>query len=347
MVKPAAAVSSGRYVPPDGGHACPHHGRRPRRAFEAAHRPSLQTRDAVRRQVPHHRLRSVQLRELGHPPALSADPVQGALADSARSARVGATCAASSASSSRCSPRSSSSARHVVPRHRQLAFIRTSTCVRRPRARAGADPRRRPCLQDGLRSAAGVSRGEGRRYHRGRGGSAARAKRAQFGVHDGGSNPTASPRFAEKPARSRSDARDGTDVALASMGIYVFNAGLLDKLLTARCGQRPDSPHDFGRNIIPDARRHADMCSPIRSRTSSHARRTTGAMSAPWMRTTKPTWSWCGWTPNSISTTRQWPIWTYQRQAPPAKFVLDEECRRGMAVNSLVSGGCIVSRRQM
>jgi glucose-1-phosphate adenylyltransferase len=39
----------------------------------------------------------------------------------------------------------------------------------------------------------------------------------------------------------------------------------------------------------------------------------------------------------------EWPIWTYQEQLPPAKFVFDDKDRRGMAVNSMVSGGCVIS----
>src|SRR2546421_7957749 len=65
-----------------------HHGRRARGAAAGSHRASLQARDALRRQVPHHRLRAVELRELGDPPDLHSHAVQGAVADPARAARL-------------------------------------------------------------------------------------------------------------------------------------------------------------------------------------------------------------------------------------------------------------------
>ena len=61
------------------------------------------------------------------------------------------------------------------------------------------------------------------------------------------------------------------------------------------------------------------------------------------MPTTTPTSSWCTCKPELNIYDEDWPIWTYQVQQPPAKFVLDEDGRRGMAINSMVSGGCIIS----
>ena len=65
------------------------------------------------------------------------------------------------------------------------------------------------------------------------------------------------------------------------------------------------------------------------------------------MRSTKPTWSSSTSIPELNIYDEQWPIWTYQRQYPPAKFVLDDDGRRGMAINSMVSGGCIISGAQV
>ena len=61
------------------------------------------------------------------------------------------------------------------------------------------------------------------------------------------------------------------------------------------------------------------------------------------MPTTRPTSSWCTCAPELNIYDEDWPIWTYQVQQPPAKFILDEDGRRGMAINSMVSGGCIIS----
>ena len=77
--------------------------------------------------------------------------------------------------------------------------------------------------------------------------------------------------------------------------------------------------------------------------TSRRGRRITGATWATSTRFTRRTWSWSPLNPELNIYDHQWPIWTYQAQHPPAKFVLDEEGRRGMAVNSMVAGGCIIS----
>ncbi len=58
---------------------------------------------------------------------------------------------------------------------------------------------------------------------------------------------------------------------------------------------------------------------------------------------TKRTWNWSSLDPELNIYDHQWPIWTYQAQQPPAKFVLDDDGRRGMAVDSMVAGGCIIS----
>lgn len=146
--------------------------------------------------------------------------------------------------------------------------------------------------------------------------------------------------FIEKPAEPPSiPGRDG--VALASMGIYVFNAEHMYDLLE-RDAADPDSGHDFGKDIIPKAIRD--------SRVMAYPFRGTGLGSVAYWRdvgTVDAFWE------SNIDLTRvtpeldmydaKWPIWTYQEQLPPAKFVFDDEGRRGMAVDSLVSGGCIIS----
>lgn len=149
--------------------------------------------------------------------------------------------------------------------------------------------------------------------------------------------------FREKPANPDSIPGDPTQ-SLASMGIYVFNAAFLYEQLI-RDADDPDSVHDFGQNIIPHliskyrvyAHRFADSC--VNSADGKHYWRDVGTIDAYWeanMELTKVT-------PELNLYDSSWPIWTYQAQLPPAKFVFDSDDRRGNAVDSLVSGGCIIS----
>ena len=149
--------------------------------------------------------------------------------------------------------------------------------------------------------------------------------------------------FREKP--DNPDPMPGApDHALASMGIYVFNAAFLYEQLI-RDADDPNSVHDFGQDIIPHmidkyrvyAHRFADSC--VNSTGDKHYWRDVGTIDAYWeanMELTKVV-------PELNLYDRQWPIWTYQEQLPPAKFVFDNEDRRGLATDSLISGGCIIS----
>ena len=149
--------------------------------------------------------------------------------------------------------------------------------------------------------------------------------------------------FKEKPANPDSIPGDPTQ-SLASMGIYVFNAAFLYEQLI-RDADDPDSVHDFGQDIIPHlisryrvfAHRFADSC--VNSSDGKHYWRDVGTVDAYWeanMELTKVT-------PELNLYDSTWPIWTYQEQLPPAKFVFDSDGRRGEAVDSLISGGCIIS----
>ncbi|PZN31890.1 MAG: glucose-1-phosphate adenylyltransferase [Proteobacteria bacterium] len=147
-------------------------------------------------------------------------------------------------------------------------------------------------------------------------------------------------RFAEKPAEPEGiPGRE--DFALGSMGIYVFKANLLYRLLEEHA-RRPDTAHDFGRNIIPEAltslKVFAYPFQDVRTRVQ-HYWRDVGTVDAFY----EANMEMIQVHPELNLYDEQWPIWTYQRQYPPAKFVLDEEGRRGMAINSMVSGGCIIS----
>jgi glucose-1-phosphate adenylyltransferase len=135
------------------------------------------------------------------------------------------------------------------------------------------------------------------------------------------------------------------DKALASMGIYVFETKfLIDQL--KRDAADPNSTHDFGKDIIPyivkhgSARAHHFSRSCVRStQETAPYWRDVGTVDAYWEANIDLT----GVVPELDLYDRDWPIWTYGEITPPAKFVHDDEGRRGQAISSLVSGGCIVS----
>jgi glucose-1-phosphate adenylyltransferase len=150
--------------------------------------------------------------------------------------------------------------------------------------------------------------------------------------------------FLEKPA-DPPGMPDNADMALASMGIYVFETKfLIDQL--RRDAANPNSSRDFGRDIIPHlvehgkavAHRFADSC--IRSSDDAEVYwRDVGTIDAYW----QANLDLADPVPALNLYDRAWPLWTYSEISPPAKFVYDDDDRRGMAVDSLVSGGCIVS----
>ena len=150
--------------------------------------------------------------------------------------------------------------------------------------------------------------------------------------------------FVEKPADP--PAMPGKpDRALASMGIYVFNARYLYRELE-RDMQDPNSNHDFGKDIIPAmvktgvASAHPFDLSCVGTKPGAEPYwRDVGTIDAYWDANIDLTAT----DPMLNLYDKDWPIWTYQPQLPPAKFVHNAADRRGMAIESLVSGGCIVS----
>jgi len=148
-------------------------------------------------------------------------------------------------------------------------------------------------------------------------------------------------KFSEKPAAP--DALPGRpDTILASMGIYVFNPRLLQTVLAADAGNA-GSGHDFGKNILPEAieanrQVFAYPFQDVKTRAQSYWR-DVGTIDAFYDANLELVHV----RPELNIYDEDWPIWTYQLQHPPAKFILDEEGRRGMAINSMVSGGCIIS----
>ncbi len=138
---------------------------------------------------------------------------------------------------------------------------------------------------------------------------------------------------------------DMPDLALASMGIYVFRTAYLFELLRADAADN-ESSHDFGKDIIPGvvqtgkAVAHRFSTSCVRSVDEPQAYwRDVGTIDAYWEANIDLTTV----TPQLDLFDRDWPIWTYSELTPPAKFVHNEEGRRGLALNSLVCGGCIIS----
>ena len=147
-------------------------------------------------------------------------------------------------------------------------------------------------------------------------------------------------KFTEKPEQP--DPMPGSDSqALVSTGIYVFNTEFLFEQLN-RDADDSTSSHDFGHNIIPGSVKDCNVFAyPFQDpETGQRAYwRDVGTVDAFW----QANMELIGVMPELNLYDKHWPIWTYQEQLPPAKFVFDDEGRRGMAVDSMVSGGCIVS----
>src|SRR6187401_2527315 len=147
-------------------------------------------------------------------------------------------------------------------------------------------------------------------------------------------------RFAEKPPQPE-PMPGNSEAALASMGIYIFNAQLLEQLLLEDATDDLSS-HDFGKNIIPKAIEKLQVFAypfrNVRTRAQNYWR-DVGTVDAFY----EANLELVHVSPELNVYDEEWPIWTYQVQQPPAKFVLDEPGRCGMAINSLVAGGSIIS----
>jgi glucose-1-phosphate adenylyltransferase len=146
--------------------------------------------------------------------------------------------------------------------------------------------------------------------------------------------------FAEKP-ENPTPVPGRHDKALASMGIYVFNTAFLYEQLI-KDADDASSSHDFGHDIIPSLiEKYRIYTYPYRDVQSGQQAywRDVGTVDAFW----EANQELIGVTPELNLYDDEWPIWTYQEQLPPAKFVFDEDTRRGMAVDSMVSGGCLIS----
>ncbi len=150
--------------------------------------------------------------------------------------------------------------------------------------------------------------------------------------------------FLEKPAVPPSTP-DDDQMSLVSMGIYVFDWPLLRRLLKEDAAT-PDSTRDFGQDVIPalvrsgKAMGHRFDKSCVRHHPDAPAYwRDVGTVDAFWQANIDLT----AFDPELDLWDTGWPIWTYSESVPPAKFIHDEEARRGVAISSLVCGGCTIS----
>ncbi len=154
--------------------------------------------------------------------------------------------------------------------------------------------------------------------------------------------------FVEKPKDPPAMPND-PDHALASMGIYVFETEYLFRVMD-ECAADPDYGHDFGGDVIPRivknglAVAHPFSRSCVRTDNEDGSYwRDVGTVDAFWQANIDLT----DFDPDLDLYDTEWPIWTYSELTPPAKFIHNEEGRRGHAVSSMVSGGCIISGSQL
>lgn len=128
---------------------------------------------------------------------------------------------------------------------------------------------------------------------------------------------------------------------LASMGNYVFNADFLHEQLL-RDSEVSGSTRDFGNDVIPAMmKNHHIHAYPFRDPETGEKAywRDVGTLDSFW----EANMELISTSPQLNVYDKDWPLWTYQEQLPPAKFVFDEEVRRGAALQSMVAGGCIIS----
>lgn len=147
--------------------------------------------------------------------------------------------------------------------------------------------------------------------------------------------------FTEKPENPAS-MPENEQTSLASMGIYVFNTNFLIEQLI-HDADTPSSSHDFGKDLIPHivSHKYKAIAYPFRSEKTNRRIywRDVGTVDAFY----EANMELINVVPELNLYDTHWPIWTYQEQLPPAKFVFNDDDCRGVAVDSMVSGGCIIS----
>ena len=146
--------------------------------------------------------------------------------------------------------------------------------------------------------------------------------------------------FDEKPEKPNSiPGKPG--ICLASMGNYIFNTEFLYEQVI-KDSDTPGTQHDFGKNVIPSIiQDYRVYVYPFRDPATQKQAywRDVGTLDAFW----EANMELVSVTPQLNLYDKKWPIFTHQVQSPPAKFVFDEHDRRGAAIQSMVSGGCVVS----
>ncbi|MDH3389291.1 MAG: sugar phosphate nucleotidyltransferase, partial [Gammaproteobacteria bacterium] len=146
--------------------------------------------------------------------------------------------------------------------------------------------------------------------------------------------------FNEKPAEP-APIPDRPGFCLASMGNYLFNTEFLYEQLI-KDADDPNSGHDFGKDIIPSIiDKYHVYAYPFRDTDTGELAywRDVGTLDAFW----EANMELVNVTPELNLYDQSWPILTHQVQMPPAKFVFDQDDRRGVAIDSMVSGGCVIS----
>ncbi len=146
--------------------------------------------------------------------------------------------------------------------------------------------------------------------------------------------------FVEKPSQpTPAPGREGS--ALVSMGIYIFNTEfLIDRLIEDTDDM--SSSHDFGKDIIPELIERSQVYAYTFLDGAEHRQaywRDVGTVDSYW----KANMELIDVTPELNLYDQEWPIWTYQEQMPPAKFVFNDRNRQGQAHDSIISEGCIIS----
>jgi glucose-1-phosphate adenylyltransferase len=146
--------------------------------------------------------------------------------------------------------------------------------------------------------------------------------------------------FNEKPAEP-APIPGQPGMCLASMGNYLFNTHFLYEQLI-KDADDPQSEHDFGKNLIPAIiDKYRIYAFPFRDMDTGERAywRDVGTLDAFW----EANMELVTVTPELNLYDQNWPILTHQAQMPPAKFVFDRDDRRGIAIDSMVSGGCVIS----
>lgn len=163
---------------------------------------------------------------------------------------------------------------------------------------------------------------------------------SRFGVVDVGSTGEVQG-FLEKPASTSFRSPFNPDKVEASMGVYIFNTEILLKALIADA-EDPNSKHDFGHNILPNLLGKKKMMAYSfvdENKQNALYWRDVGTLDSYY----EANMDLCSVTPIFNLYDKSWPIRTRVRQYPPAKFVFGEPGRTGMAMNSIITAGVIIS----